>query len=160
MVISCDPLYFCGVYCNFCFNFHFIYLSPLFSFLMNLVSQFCSSFQRTDSFLFFCSYFMYFHFWSLLLLPLLTLVFSFFFSSSFRYKVRLFEFFCFLRYTYITANFPLRTIFAADRFLSQSAFFFFLISSLISSVIHWLFSSMLFGLHIFVFSSVFLLVVI
>ena len=37
---------------------------------------------------------------------------------------------------------------------------YFLISSLISSVMHWLFSSMLFRLHVFVFFAVFFLLLI
>ena len=58
---------------------------------------------------------------------------------------------------FIAINFPLRIAFAASHrcwivvsFLSFAPRYF-LISSLISSVIHWLFSSMLFSLHVFVF---------
>ena len=62
-------------------------------------------------------------------------------------------------------NFPLRTAFAmSDRvwivvfpFLFVSRYF--LISSLISSVTHWFFSSILFTLHVFVFFAGFFLVV-
>ena len=81
------------------------------------------------------------------------------FSSSFRCKVRLFiwDFSCFLREACIALNFPLRTAFAASHrfwivvfslsFVSRC----FLISSLISSVTSWLFSNVLFSLHVFVF---------
>ena len=62
-------------------------------------------------------------------------------------------------------NFPLRMAFAAShRFWSvisslSFAARYFLISSLISSVIHWLFSSMLLSLHVFVFFAVFFLLI-
>ena len=65
---------------------------------------------------------------------------------------------CFLRYASITFNFPLRTGFAVShRFWKKSYFFiliclkYSLISSLISSLIPWFFSSMLFSLHVFLF---------
>ena len=85
------------------------------------------------------------------------------FSNCFRCKVRLFIwgfscfFSCFLRWDWIAINFPLRNAFAGShRFwvivfsLSFVSMYFF-ISSLISSVISWLFSSALFSLHAFVF---------
>ena len=65
---------------------------------------------------------------------------------------------------YIGVNFPLRTAFAASHrfwvivfslsFVSR----YFLISSLISSVSSWLFSSVLFSPHVFVFFTVFIIV--
>ena len=70
-------------------------------------------------------------------------------SSSFRCKVRLFicNFSYFLRYNFITIH--------SHRFWVMCLHFhlylcIFLISSLISSVIHQLFSSRLFSLHVFV----------
>ena len=89
------------------------------------------------------------------------------FSSSFRCKVRLFiwDFSCFLRQDCIAINFPLRTAFATSHrfwivvfslsFVSR----YFLIYSLISSVISWLFSNVLFSLHVFVFFTVFFRVI-
>ena len=79
------------------------------------------------------------------------------FSSYFRCKVRLFiwDFSSFFRWAWFAMNFPLRTAFAASHrfwiivfslsFVSR----YFLISSLISSVISWLFNSALFSLHVF-----------
>ena len=67
------------------------------------------------------------------------------FSNSFSWQVRLFiwDFSCFLRYTYITINFPLRSAFVLSHRFWKVVFFFslvskyFLISSSISSLIHW-----------------------
>ena len=64
---------------------------------------------------------------------------------------------CFLRWDCIAVNFALRTAFAAShRFLIivfslSFVSVYFLISSLISSVFSWLFSSILFSFHMFVF---------
>ena len=89
------------------------------------------------------------------------------FSKCFRCRVRLFiwDFSCFLRWDWIALNFPLRTAFAAShRFwvivfsLSFVSMYYF-ISSLISSVISWLFSSALFSPHVFVVFTVFLCVI-
>ena len=85
------------------------------------------------------------------------------FPSCFKCRVRLFiwDFSCFLRWDCIAINFPLRTAFTAShRFwvivLSLSfVSIYLLISSSISSVISWLFSSALFILHVFVFFTVF-----
>ena len=76
------------------------------------------------------------------------------FSSSFRFKMRLFtwDFSCFLRQIHIVINFPPRASFPASQrfwiifllFSFLPNFFFFLISS----VILWLFHSMLLNLHI------------
>ena len=62
-------------------------------------------------------------------------------------------------------NFPLRTAFAASHrfwvvvfslsFVSR----YFLISSLISSVMSWLFNNVLFSFHVFVFFTVFFYVI-
>ena len=93
---------------------------------------------------------------------LLTLVFFFFlncFSTWFRCEVRFFIrcFSYFLRLVCIAENFPLRTSFVAPRrfwvivLLLSFVSGYFLISILISSVICWLFSSMLFIFHVFVF---------
>ena len=96
---------------------------------------------------------------SFLLLTLgvfLFVCFSFF--KCLRCKVRLFiwEVSCYLRYDCVAINFPLRTAFAASHrfwvvvlsfsFVSR----YFLISCLISSVISWLFSNVLFTLHVYV----------
>ena len=86
------------------------------------------------------------------------------FSSCFRCKVRLliWDLSCFLRWDCIAINFVLRTAFAAFHrnwvlvFSLSIVSRYFLISSLISSVIHWLFSSILFTLHMFVFFTVFI----
>ena len=67
------------------------------------------------------------------------------FSNSFSWQVRLFiwDFSCFLRYTYITINFPLRSSFVLSHRFWKVVFFFslvskyFLISSSISSLILW-----------------------
>ena len=81
------------------------------------------------------------------------------FSSCFTRRVRLFIwlFSCFLRYTCIAMNLPLSTAFTVSHrfwvvmfsfpFVSMPIF----ISFLISSVICWLFSSVLFSLHILEF---------
>ena len=87
------------------------------------------------------------------------------FSSCFRCRVRLFIwlFSCFLRYACIAMNFPLRTTFTVSHRFWVVVFSFsfvsmqILISFLISSVIHWLFSSLLFSLHMLEFLIVFLL---
>ena len=84
------------------------------------------------------------------------------FSSFLRCKVGLFiwDFSCFLRQACIAINFTLRTAFAASHrfwvlmFLLSFVSMYFLISSLISSVISWLFSTALFSLHVFVFFTV------
>ena len=80
------------------------------------------------------------------------------FSSCFRCRVRLFIwlFSCFLRYACIAMNFPLRTAFTVSHRFWVVVFSFsfvsmhILISFLISSVICWLFRSVLFSLHMFV----------
>ena len=84
-------------------------------------------------------------------------------SSCFRCNVSLFiwAFSCFLRWDCIAINFLLRKAFAAShRFWSAVSLLsfasrYFLISSLISLVNHWLFS-----LHVFVFFAVFFLLLI
>ena len=100
---------------------------------------------------------------SFLLLTLGFFISSFF--SCFRCRVRLFIwlFSCFLRYTCIAKNFLLRIAFTVSHrfwvvvfsfsFVSMQILIFFLISS----VICWLFSSVLFSLHILDFLTVFLL---
>ena len=113
--------------------------------------------------LLYCFYFIYFC--SDLDDFFLSASFGFCFSlpSCFWCKVKLFiwGFFCLLRWDCIFINFPLRTAFAVShRFwivLSSLSFAYryFLISSLISSVIHWLFSSILFSLLVFVLFSSF-----
>ena len=86
------------------------------------------------------------------------------FSSCFQCKVRSFiwDFSCFLKQDCVTVNFPLRSAFAASHtfhfgFMFSFSFvsWYFFISSLISSVIHSLFSSILFSFHVFVFFTVF-----
>ena len=85
------------------------------------------------------------------------------FSSCFRCRVRLFIWFfsCFLRLAYIAMNLTLITFFYwIPRFWVVVFSFSFvsmhiLISFLISSVICWLFSSMLFSLHMLAFLIVF-----
>ena len=81
------------------------------------------------------------------------------FSSCFRCRVRLFIwlFSCFLRYACIAMNFPLSTGFSVSHRFWVVVFSFsfvsmpILISFLISSVICWLFSSVLFSLHMLEF---------
>ena len=88
------------------------------------------------------------------------------FSSCFRYKVRLSIrcFSCLLKQDGIAINFPLRTAFAASHkfwivfslsFVSRN----FFISLLISSVTCWLFRNVFFNLCVFVFLTVFFLVI-
>ena len=114
--------------------------------------------------------FVYFAFISALIFKIsfLLLTLGFFissFSSCFRCRVRLFIWvlYCFLRCACIAMNFPLRTDFkVSHRFwVVVFSFSFFsmqiLISPLISSVICWLFSSVLFSLHMLEFLIVFLL---
>ena len=87
------------------------------------------------------------------------------FSSCFRCRVRLFIwlFSCFLRYAYIAMNLPLSTAFTVSHRFWVVVFSFSLISIhilicfLISSVISWLFSSVLFSFHMLEFLIVFLL---
>ena len=87
------------------------------------------------------------------------------FSSCFRCRVRLFIwlFSCFLRYACIAMNFPLSTAFTVSHRFWVVVFSFslvsmhILISFLISSVICWLFRSVLFSLHMLGFLIVFLL---
>ena len=97
---------------------------------------------------------------------LLTLGFSISsFSSCFRCRVRLFIwlFSCFLRYASIAMNFHLSTAFTVSHRFWVVVFSFsfvsmhILISFLISSVICWLFRSVLFNLHMLEFLIVFLL---
>ena len=87
------------------------------------------------------------------------------FSSCFRCRVRLFIwlFSCFLRYDCIALNLPLSTAFTVSHRFWIDVFSFsfiskhILISFFISSVICWLFSSVLFSLHMLEFLIVFLL---
>ena len=165
MVIS-YPLYFHGVKYNvsasISFFFFFFLIWALFFSWWDLLKfyQFFLSFKRTSL------YFNWFFkiIFSLLFNSIFFMIsfqlifeFCFSFSSSFRCKIRLFiwDFSCFLKLAYITVRLHLRTAFAAPhRFWIVTFSFvsrYFLISSLISSVIHWLFSSILFSLHIFVF---------
>ena len=124
------------------------------------VFQFCLSVQRTSFW-----FHWYFLLFSSLFISALIFMISFLLlplglvcclSSCFRCKIRLFiwDFSCFLKLAYITVRLHLRTAFAAPhRFWIVTFSFvsrYFLISSLISSVIHWLFSSILFSLHMFV----------
>ena len=68
---------------------------------------------------------------------------------------------CFLMKDCIAINFPLRTAFAASHWFWVVVFSlsfvsrYLFISSLISSVISWLFSSVVFSLHVFVFFTEF-----
>ena len=94
---------------------------------------------------------------SFLLLTLGFLISSF--SSCFSCRVRLFIwlFSYFLRYAYMAMNLPLRTAFTVSHRLWVVVFSFSLvsvhifISFLICSVICWLFSSVLFSLHMLEF---------
>ena len=87
------------------------------------------------------------------------------FSSCFRCRVRLFIwlFSCFLRYACIAMNFTLGTAFTVSHRFWVVVFSFsfvsmhILVSFFISSLICWLFSRVLFSLHILKFSIVFLL---
>ena len=83
------------------------------------------------------------------------------FSGCFRCRVRLFIwlFSCFLRYACIAMNLPLYTAFTVSHRFGVVVFSFSFVSMhiLISSVICWLFSSMLLSLHMLEFLIVFLL---
>ena len=104
--------------------------------------------------------FVYFAFISALILKIsfLLVPLGFFISSlssCFRCRVRLFIwlFSCYLRYACIAMNFALRTAFTVSHRFGVVVFSFsfisihILISFLLSFVICWLFSSMLFSLH-------------
>ena len=96
---------------------------------------------------------------------LLTLRFFLSFTSCFRSKVRLFIWFfsCFLRYACIAMNLPLSTAsIESHRFWVVVFSFSFsfasmhiFISFFISSVICWLFRSVLFSLHVCIFNRFF-----
>ena len=96
MLVSEDPLFFCGINCNISsFIFYFIYLSPFFFFLESKGLQFYVYKKPAvrNWFFFYCLfrlYFIYFHS-DLYLLPYtkFRLVFSLF-STSLRYKLWLF----------------------------------------------------------------------
>ena len=93
---------------------------------------------------------------------LLTLGFFFSsFSSCFRCRVRLFIwlFSCFLSYACIAMNFPLSTAFTVSHrfWIVVFSFSFVYMHIFISSVICWLFSSVLFSLHMLECLIVFLL---
>src|SRR5574339_220547 len=83
------------------------------------------------------------------------------FSSCFRCRVRLFIclFSCFVRYACIAMNLPLSTAFTVSHRFGVVVFSFSFVSMhfLISSVICWLFSNVLFSLHMLPFLIVFLL---
>ena len=138
-----------------------------------MVCQFYLSFPRTDFWL------CWFLLWSLLFL--LHLILPYFFKISFllltlgcfissfstclRCRVRLFIWLysCLLRYASIAMNIPLSTAFTVSHRFWVVVFSFsfvsmhILISFFISSVICWLFSSVLFSLHMLEFLIVFLL---
>ena len=137
-----------------------------------MVCQFNLSFKRTSFWL------CWFLLWSLLFLlhffcpifkiSFLLLTLGFFissFSSCFRFRDRLFVwlFSYFLRYACIAVNFPLSTAFTVSHrfwvvvFSFSFIYMHILICFLISSVICWLFSSVLFSLHMLEFLIVFLL---
>ena len=138
-----------------------------------MVCQFYLSFQRTSFWL------CWFLLWSLLFLLhlflpyfLRFLSFYYFWGSPFLpFLVALgvelgylFDFFsCFLRYTCNAINFTLSTAFIVSHRFWVAVFSFsfismhILISFLISSVIGWLFRSVLFSLHMLEFLIVFLL---
>ena len=90
----------------------------------------------------------------------LLLILGFFissFSSCFRCRVRLFICSCFLRYACIAMNFPVGTSFTVSHTFWVVVFSFSFVSMhiLIYSVICWLFSSVLFSLHMLEFLIVF-----
>ena len=77
-------------------------------------------------------------------------------------EFRLFEISLFLKEWLYWMNFPLKTVFASSHRFSVIAFFIAIClyvvvfySSLTSSLICWLFSSILFNLHVFVFLQFF-----
>ena len=123
IVVSYDPLYFCGVDCNFLFHFWFYPFGPSFSWWVWLkIYLFYLLFQRTNSylhcyFIYFKIYFIYFFSDFCDFSLVLTLGFvSSPFSSSFRCAVRLlmWDFSYFLRKAWITTNLPLKTAFSAS----------------------------------------------
>lgn len=138
VVVFCDPLYFCGVFCNLSFFISdFIDLGPLHCiFLMNLgkdlsvlfnfsknqllISLILSIFVSIHLFLVLFEIFLFS--WSKLLNSVLEL-----FLLSHKFWIVMFSF----------------------AFISR----YFFISCLISSVMHWLFSSILFSLHLLCFFS-------
>ena len=95
---------------------------------------------------------------SFLLLTLVFFVFSF--SSCFRCRVRfIWLYSCFLRYACIAMNLPLSTAFTLSHlfWVVVFSFSFIFMYILISWVICWLFSSVLFSFHVLEFLIVFLL---
>ena len=134
-------------------------------FLMSLANGLSISFilsknQLLASLIFAMVSFVYFAFISALIfnISFLLLTLGFFissFSSCFRCRVRLFIwlFSCFLSYACIAMNLPLSTAFTVSHRFWIVVFSFsfvsmhILISFLISSVICWSFSSVLFSLH-------------
>ena len=143
-----------------------------------MICQFYLSSQRTSCCL--CWFFLWsllfvwlivcFEFVSALIFKIsfLLLTLGFFissFSSCFKCRIRLFIwlFPCFLRYACIAMNLPLSTAFTVSHRFWVVVFSFsfvsmhILISFLIYSVIFWLFSIMLFNLHMLEFLIVYLL---
>lgn len=112
----------------------------------------------------FCCCRLFCVFWWVFISFISTLIFIFFFlltldfvvfPSYFRNKTRLFIWDCssFLRWSYIAINFPLIIAFVASLRFKRVAFPFSFVSmfSLISLLMHWLFSSMLVSRYMFVF---------
>ena len=157
MVISYDPLYFCGVGCNFSsFISDFIYLDPLSFFLNESGKRFINFvylFKKT-SFLFHrCFLFVSFFLLSIVnfcsaLYYLLLLTLGFGFSALFMCEFRFFIWYFFLHpedcYRFWNIVFP---------FLFVSRYF--LISSLISFMSRWLFGRYYFNSVSMFFSSFF-----
>ena len=175
IVVSYDPLYFCVVCCDLSiFISNFIDLIFLFVswWVWLMVCQFYLSSQRTS---FWLCWFLLRSLVSFALIFALIFKISFLlltpgfsissFSSCFRCRVRFFIwlFSCFLSYACIAMNFPLSTAFIVSHRFWVVVFSFsfvsmhILISFLISSVICWLFRSVLFSLHMLEFLIVFLL---
>ena len=176
IVLSYDPLYFCVVFCDLSiFISNFIDLIFSLCFLMSLANGlsilFILSKNQLLALLIFAmvslSFFFFFAFIYALIFKIsfLLLTLGFFISSlssCFR-CIRLFIwlFSCFLRYACIAMNFPLSTAFTVSHRFWVVVFSFsfasmqILISFLISSVICWLFSSVLFSLHMLDFFNSF-----
>ena len=136
-----------------------------------MVCQFYLSFQWTSFWLcWFLLWYVSFAFISALIFKIsfLLLTLGFFissFSSCFRCRIRLFIWLssCFLTYACIAMNLPLSTAFTVSHrfwvvvfsfsFVSKQILIYFLISSMIC----WFFSRVLFSLHMLEFLIVFLL---
>ena len=171
-LVSYASLFFCGVSCNiFLFISNFIYLRHLPFFLLSLAKGLSILFFFSKNQLLVLLFIAVFFLVSTLFISALIFMISFLllilgfvyssFSSCFRCMFRLFiwDFSCFLTEDCIASLLELLLLhsigFESWCFHCHLFLGIFLVSSLISSVISWLFSSILFSLQEFVFYTIF-----